>query len=56
LVIVPEEAELVRRIFRLYLEGSSIIQITKILESEGITTVTGLTKWCPGVIEKMLSN
>lgn len=56
LVIVPEEAELVRRIFRLYLEGSSIIQITKILESEGITTVTGLTRWCPGVIEKMLSN
>ena len=56
LVIVPEEADLVRRIFWLYLEGSSIIQITKILESEGITTVTGLTKWCPGVIEKMLSN
>lgn len=56
LVIVPEEAELVRRIFRLYLEGSSIIQITKILESEGITTVTGRTKWCPGVIDKMLSN
>jgi len=56
LVIVPEEAELVRRIFRLYLEGSSIVQITKILESEGITTVTGLTKWCPGVINKMLSN
>ena len=56
LVIVPEEAELVRRIFRLYLEGSSIIQITKLLESEGIATVTGLTKWVPGVINKMLSN
>jgi site-specific DNA recombinase len=56
LVIVPEEAELVKRIFRLYLEGSSIIQITKVLESEGITTVTGRTKWCPGVIDKMLSN
>ncbi|MCQ1530083.1 recombinase family protein [Lutispora saccharofermentans] len=56
LVIVPEEAELVRRIFRLYLEGSSIVQITKILESEGITTVTGLDKWCPGTINKMLSN
>jgi site-specific DNA recombinase len=56
LVIVPEEAELVRRIFRLYLEGNSIIQITKILESKGIKTVTGRTKWCPGVIDKMLSN
>lgn len=56
LVIVPEEAELVRRIFRLYLEGSSIVQIGKILDDEGITTVTGLTQWCPGVIDKMLSN
>lgn len=56
LVIVPEEAELVKRIFRLYLEENSIIQITKILESEGIKTVTGRTKWCPGVIDKMLSN
>ncbi len=56
LVIVPEEAELVRRIFRLYLEGNSIVQICKILDDEGITTVTGLTKWCPGVIDKMLSN
>lgn len=45
LVIVPEEAELVRRIFRLYLEGLSVIQIIKILESEKITTVTGGTKW-----------
>lgn len=56
LVIVPEEAELVRRIFRLYLEGNSIIQITRILESEGIKTVTGRSRWCPGVIDKMLSN
>lgn len=56
LVIVPEEAELVRQIFRLYFEGNSIVQICKILDDEGITTVTGLTKWCPGVIDKMLSN
>jgi DNA invertase Pin-like site-specific DNA recombinase len=56
LVIVPEEAELVRRIFRLYLEGSSVIQIAKLLESEGITTVTGATKWWDSTINKMLSN
>lgn len=56
LVIVPEEAELVRRIFRLYLEGNSVIQIKKILESEGITTVTGGTKWWDSTITKMLSN
>lgn len=56
LVIVPEEAELVRRIFRLYLEGNSVIQIKKTLESEGITTVTGGTKWWDSTITKMLSN
>lgn len=56
LVIVPEEAELVRRIFRLYLEGKSIVEIKKDLEEDGIKTVTGLTEWCPGVINKMLSN
>jgi site-specific DNA recombinase len=56
LVIVPEEAELVRRIFRLYLEGSSVIQIAKLLESESITTVTGGTKWWDSTINKMLSN
>lgn len=56
LVIVREEAELVRRIFRLYLEGLSVIQIIKILESEKITTVTGRTKWWDSTITKMLSN
>jgi len=56
LAIVPEEAELVRRIFRLYLEGSSVIQIKNILESEGILTVTGNIKWWDSTINKMLSN
>jgi DNA invertase Pin-like site-specific DNA recombinase len=56
LVIVPEEAEIVRRIFRLFLEGSSYVQIAKILESEGILTVTGKTEWCPSVIDQMLEN
>ena len=56
LSIVPEEAEVVRRIFRLYLEGSSFIQIAKILEEDGIKTVTGKEEWCPSVIDQMLSN
>jgi len=56
LVIVPEEAELVRRIFKLYLEGSSIIQITRILKADGIKTVTGKDKWQTSVIEQMLVN
>jgi len=56
LVIVPEEAELVRRIFRLYLEGNSSYRIKRILEADGIPTVTGHTVWQATVIDKMLRN
>ncbi|EAK9200177.1 recombinase family protein [Listeria monocytogenes] len=56
LVIVPEEAELVRRIFRLYLEGNSSIKIAKILKADGIKTVTGMDTWQPSVIDQMLRN
>jgi DNA invertase Pin-like site-specific DNA recombinase/uncharacterized protein YukE len=56
LVIVLEEAVIVKRIFREYLEGKSILQITKGLQDDGIKTVTGLENWHPGTIDKMLSN
>ncbi len=56
LVIVDEEAEIVRRIFRMYLEGSSLVQITRSLEEDKIKTVTGKDKWNSSVISKMLSN
>ena len=56
LVIVPEQAEIVRRIFRMYLEGSSILEITRALEEDKIKTVTGKDTWHPGVIERMLIN
>lgn len=56
LVIVPEEEELVRRIFRLYLEGNSSYRIKRLLEADGIKTVTGNTVWQATVIDKMLAN
>ena len=56
LVIVPDEAKLVRRIFRLYLEGNSINKIAETLTKEGIRTVTGNTVWHATVISKMLMN
>lgn len=56
LVIVPEEAVIVKRIFREYLEGKSIINIARGLDADGILTVTGLDHWHPGTIDKMLSN
>lgn len=56
LAIVPEEAELVRRIFRLFLEGNSSYRIKELLETDGIRTVTGNAKWSATVIDRMLSN
>lgn len=56
LVLVPEEAVIVKRIFREYLEGKSIINIARGLDADGILTVTGLDHWHPGTIDKMLSN
>lgn len=56
LVIIPDEAEVVKKIFSLYLEGKSFVGIAKILQEEGIGTVTGNINWNPSVISKMLSN
>ncbi|WP_099468750.1 recombinase family protein [Konateibacter massiliensis] len=56
LVIVPEEAEIVKLIFRLYLEGSSCRKIARHLEEKGIKTVTGRDNWQTTVIEKMIRN
>ena len=56
LVIVQEEAEVVRLIFRLYLEGYSAKKISQYLEENGIKTATGQDKWYDSVIFKMLRN
>ncbi len=56
LVIQKEEAEIVRLIFRLYLEGCSTRKIGDYLEEQGIRTATGKTFWHATVITKMLKN
>jgi len=56
LIIVPEEAEVVKMVFQLYLEGYSGQKIGEHLERIGIKTVTGKTKWQATVIMKMLRN
>lgn len=56
LVIVQEEAEIVRLIFRLYLEGYSAKKISQYLEENGMKTATGQDKWYDSVIFKMLRN
>lgn len=56
LVIVPEEAEIVRRIYREFLEGKSIRQIAQGLEADGLKTGAGRTKWYDSTIRSILKN
>ena len=56
LQIVPEEAEIVRMIFDLYVQGNGVRKIKKYLESHGIKTVTGKSEWSTSTIDRMLSN
>ncbi len=56
LKIVPEEAEVARKIFDLYVQGSGVRKNKKYLESHGIKTVTGKSEWSTSTIYRMLSN
>lgn len=56
IAIVPEQAEVVRKIFDVYLQGFSLGQIKAYLESMGIKTVTGKNHWDTTTIQKMLKN
>lgn len=47
LIIEPIEAEVVKRIYREYLEGGSLLQIARGLEVDGILTTAGKAKWRP---------
>ena len=56
LVVVPEEAEIVRQIFELYLQGNGCRKIKRWLEEHGIKTVTGKSEWSTSTIDRMLSS
>ncbi|WP_349680767.1 recombinase family protein [Clostridium sp. UBA6640] len=56
LVIVPEQAEVVKSMFQLYLDGMTLQQIKEYLESKKIKTTTGKEVWATYVIQKMLKN
>ena len=55
-VINESQARTVRRIFDLYLDGNGVRKIKFILEKEGHLTSTGLTRWLPGNISRILRN
>lgn len=54
-VIVPEEAEVVRSIFRDYLDGKGVAAIMKRLNEEGILTQQGCT-WHQSAVSRILRN
>ena len=54
--IVPEEAEIIQTIYRMYLDGNSLDQIKKYLESNKILTAQGKQDWSLQIIHNILSN
>lgn len=56
LVIVPKQAEVVKTIFNLYLDGMTLQQIKEDLEFQQIKTSTSKDVWATYVIQKMLKN
>lgn len=56
LQIIPEQAEVVRHIYRQFLSGMSLRMIKQELETEHITNVAGCATWTVSAIRSILSN
>lgn len=56
LVIEPEQAKVVQRIFREYLQGNSTDKIASGLEADGILTGAGKKKWYGSTVSSILRN
>jgi len=56
LVINEEQAKIVRRIFREYLDGKGYAAIARGLEADGIITIAGKAKWWDSTIRGVLEN
>ena len=56
LIIVPQEAAIVRRIYAEYMDGASFLQIKRSLEADGIVNGAGNTKWHESNIKQILTN
>ena len=56
IVINLEQAKVVKRIYREYLEGASLVQIARGLEADEILTAAKRSKWRPESIKKILQN
>ena len=54
--IVRSEAEVVKRIYRRYLDGCSLAQIKRELEADGVPTASGIQGWTYQVVRNILTN
>lgn len=55
-VVNPEQAVLVRRIYRTFMEGKTVGVIAKELTAEGVPTPAGKDKWRASTINSILQN
>ena len=55
-VVNEKQAEVVRRIYTMFVNGLTICSIAKTLTSEGIPTPGGKQNWQPRVVESILTN
>jgi DNA invertase Pin-like site-specific DNA recombinase len=53
---VKSEAEIIKLIYKLFLEGKSTNAITKILENMKIKSPSGKENWCPSTVRNILHN
>ena len=54
--IVPEEAEIIQRIYHRYLDGCTLGKIKKELDEDGIPTAQGVECWSSAIIHNILTN
>ena len=56
LEIVPEEAEVIKRIYHRYLDGCTLGQIKRELDEDNVPTAQGVEFWSPAIIHNILTN
>ena len=54
--IVPEEAEVIKRIYHRYLDGCTLGQIKRELDEDKVPTAQGVASWSPAIIHNILTN
>lgn len=54
--IVPEEAEVIKRIYHRYLDGCTLGQIKRELDEDNVPTAQGVEFWSPAIINNILTN